>query len=112
MSNSIDSDICLQNQPKWGVAPLYTCKNSKHECNKWAKDMRRCCPETCQNNQLFTESVCNEPQFSNSSGQCSYPFDTIEGECGMIEEPDIEEFVPGLILLIANLDCLTKNKLL
>jgi len=62
-----DSDICLQNSPDWGSG--YTCAGSSWYCESWAKDMYRCCPETC-NTGLLSESECNA---MGSSGTCTYP---------------------------------------
>ena len=71
---SKDSDECLQSSPDWNIA--WTCRNTFEDdpnwcsVNSYAKDMRRCCPETCGTGVL-TEEECNSLQ--NSSGTCLYP---------------------------------------
>ena len=90
MSTSTDSDICLQNTPYWGVK--YICKNSEEWCNSFARDMRRCCPETCKNDKLFTKSVCKS---TKSKGYCHYPFDTLDGDCGKAQDVENNDFVMG-----------------
>ena len=69
-----DSNGCLQNSPDWDSE--WTCKNSiaydKTYCDvdRWAKDFRRCCPDTCGTANL-NEKECNE--LPNSLGTCFYP---------------------------------------
>ena len=67
-----DSDECLANTPKWGSSK--DCAYAKTYCNSWAKDARRCCPETCGSGAL-TESQC---EALNSKGTCIYP---AENQC-------------------------------
>ena len=78
-----DSDMCLQDTEKWGEVVngkfKYTCAKSSQLCDSWAKDMRRCCPETCLNSEKFTEKVCNDVQEKN--GTCMYPFHAKLEEC-------------------------------
>ena len=62
-----DSDYCLQQSPNWSHG--HTCRSTKHYCKTYAKDMRRCCPESCGTG-TFTEEDCNA--FSGS-GTCIYP---------------------------------------
>ena len=62
-----DSDECLANTPDWGSGK--DCAYAKSYCNSWAKDARRCCPETCGTG-LLTESECNA---LDSKGTCIYP---------------------------------------
>ena len=62
-----DSDECLENTPKWG--PGKDCAYAKKYCDSWAKDARRCCPETCKTGAL-TEDQCKA---LNSQGTCIYP---------------------------------------
>ena len=63
----IDSDVCLQNSPEWGDA--YDCKSSIAFCENYGKDMKRCCPDTC-NTGVFTEDDCNS---FDGFGTCTYP---------------------------------------
>ena len=69
-----DNDACLQSSDGWSTS--YTCENSKGSyCESWAKDMRRCCPESCkkenpENTLKFTEEDCNK---SPGDGTCTYP---------------------------------------
>ena len=69
-----DSDRCIQNAENWDSD--YVCANLKsgapdHSfCDSYSKDARRCCPEACENEEEFTESVCKA---SEGSGTCSYP---------------------------------------
>ena len=93
MSTSTDSNLCLQSSPEWGVS--YNCKNSKEWCNTWARDMRRCCPKTCKNDKLFTKSVCNSIY---SNGSCHYPFDTLDGDCGKVQDVENNNFTMGTSL--------------
>ena len=64
-----DSDKCLQETPnnEWVG---YTCETSKEYCDSWSKDMRRCCPKTCENTDPFTSEACNN---AGTSGVCVYP---------------------------------------
>ena len=73
----LDSDTCLRNSPDWGSTR--TCRwakgqTSKNYCNTWAKDMRRCCPESCDTGDLvtikFTEEDCTK---FPGEGTCTYP---------------------------------------
>lgn len=69
-----DNDACLQSSDGWSTS--YTCENSKGSyCESWAKDMRRCCPESCkkenpENTLKFTEEDCNK---FPGDGTCTYP---------------------------------------
>ena len=65
----MDSDDCLQSSSGWRG---YTCSNSIRHCDSWSKDVRRCCPESCNNTIAFTETICNE---SKGRGDCKYPND-------------------------------------
>ena len=65
----MDSDSCLQSTPGWGS--IYTCASSTSWCNMYAKDMKRCCPESCNSGPL-TEVECNS---LNGNGNCIYPND-------------------------------------
>ena len=76
-----DSDACLQASANWDTS--YTCADSNKYCESWGKDMKRCCPESCNIRDLvtieeflsgtileFTEEDCNKfPGF----GCCTYP---------------------------------------
>lgn len=64
-----DDDVCLQNSPSWKSS--YTCATSTGYCSSWAKDMRRCCPISC-NSGHFTHVDC---LISNGKGACRYPND-------------------------------------
>jgi len=62
-----DSDSCLQASPGWNR--LHKCASKTKYCSSWGKDLRRCCPVSC-NTGRFTEEMCNSFQ---SSGTCLYP---------------------------------------
>ena len=62
-----DDDKCLQKSPGWSIS--YKCKTSTQYCNSWAKDMKRCCPDTCKSGE-FTEVDC---RLSKGLGTCIYP---------------------------------------
>ena len=62
-----DDDHCLQTSPEWDDS--YKCATSIQYCISYEKDMRRCCPESC-NTGIFTEQDCND---SWGSGTCIYP---------------------------------------
>ena len=64
-----DSDSCLQKSPNWG--PSYKCADYTTDCSNWAKDMRRCCPVTCNTGQ-FSEEVCNS---ISGTETCIHPND-------------------------------------
>ena len=79
---SKDSDICLQHSINWttlkgGVVSTWTCSESISFCDTWEKDMKRCCPETCNSTQFTKESCLN----STSNGSCVYPFRARYGDC-------------------------------
>ena len=68
-----DNDACLQSSPGWSAS--WTCENTGTEyCESWAKDMKRCCPESCNTENLvtikFSEEDCNK---SSGKGTCTYP---------------------------------------
>ena len=75
-----DSNICLQNSNGWDIS--YNCNGSVKWCKTWAKDMNRCCPETCNVTRQFNESVCEELE-EDVNGSCVYPFPTLADECNM-----------------------------
>merc|ERR1719265_2345458 len=62
-----DSDICLQQSAKWGTK--YKCATSLQWCNSWAKDLLRCCPDTC-GAAACTADECNKLP---GLGSCTYP---------------------------------------
>ena len=66
-----DDDECLASTPDWGSTK--NCAYAKKYCDSWAKDARRCCPQTCGSG-LLTESQCNA---LNSKGTCIYPNNVI-----------------------------------
>ena len=79
---SKDSDICLQHSKNWttlegGRISTYLCSNATSYCDLWEKDMRRCCPETCNSTKFTKESCLN----SSSEGSCVYPFRARYGDC-------------------------------
>ena len=51
-----DDDECLASTPNWSSTK--DCAYAKKYCDSWAKDARRCCPQTCGSG-LLTESQCN-----------------------------------------------------
>ena len=73
-----DSDICLQNSHGWDSS--YNCANSIKYCSSYAKDLRRCCPDSCQTGQ-FSEEECKNV---NSHGFCIYPNEAQCESNGMI----------------------------
>ena len=68
-----DSDECLKTSPNWNSDR--TCKNAFADnpewCITWARDVRRCCPETCGTGS-FTEEDC-ALWTSGEGGDCIYP---------------------------------------
>ena len=63
-----DSNSCLRASPGW--YSWHTCSaNADNWCTSYAKDMQRCCPESC-NTGALTEDQCND---LSSSGTCTYP---------------------------------------
>ena len=69
-----DDDHCLQTSPGWYDS--YKCATSIEYCISYEKDMRRCCPESC-NTGIFTEYDCIS---SGRSGTCIYPNNA---QCGL-----------------------------
>ena len=74
-----DDDVCLQTSPSWGSS--YTCASYTKYCTSWAKDMRRCCPISC-NTGNFTYVDCLR---SDEKGTCRYP--NIYGTYAQCREP-------------------------
>ena len=62
-----DSDECITTSPKWNKEK--DCAYAKSYCDSWAKDARRCCPQTCGTGVL-TKSQC---EALDSKGTCIYP---------------------------------------
>jgi len=60
-----DNDACIQNV--WGSS--YTCESAARWCDGYAKDMYRCCPESCEAGEL-TEDDCNA--LPRARGTCDY----------------------------------------
>merc|ERR1719213_463035 len=58
-----DNDACIQK-----VWDGYTCASAAQYCDSHAKDMYRCCPETCEAGEL-TEDECNA---LSGRGNCDY----------------------------------------
>ena len=77
-----DSDECLRNEKDWG--PDSRCQNSVKHCDTWAKDMKRCCPETCEVADKFTIGDCHKLG-ADVKGRCVYAFTTEPHECKMNE---------------------------
>ena len=85
-----DSDKCLHDETgeRWKY-PLSTwnCHDFKQgggnrdDCDTYAKDVRRCCPEACGNEEPFTKAVC-EATASTESDECRYPH---SGQCSRID---------------------------
>ena len=73
-----DSDWCLSTTDSW--SSLFTCSNAHLWCNRYEKDMMRCCPRTCGRNESFSKDEC---QRSGSFGSCSYPFLTLVEHCNI-----------------------------
>ena len=84
-----DSDECLANTPQWG--PTKDCAYAKKYCDTWAKDARRCCPETCKTGVL-TEDQCKA---LNSKGTCIYP---LKNQC--TNRGISDKFILKLIIII------------
>ena len=63
-----DSDACLEAAgSNWKG---YTCRHSTQWCTSWGKDMKRCCPESCEVTWAFYESTCRNDK---GKGDCKYP---------------------------------------
>ena len=66
-----NSDECLASTPNWG--PGSRCDGAGSMCvdrsGSWAKDVRRCCPETCGTG-ILTKDMC---EALVSKGTCTYP---------------------------------------
>ena len=62
-----DSDECLKKSKDW---ENYKCSEAKGYCNSWEKDVRRCCPTTCENLIPFDNVKC---EASDAKGVCTYP---------------------------------------
>ena len=62
-----DSDSCLQASPGWYSSSR--CSEETYWCTSYAKDMHRCCPESCDTGTL-TEDQCHALL---RSGTCTYP---------------------------------------
>ena len=70
-----DSDVCLQESPRWQVYDTCAKSAKKKYCkhNFYEKDMRRCCPESCGTGS-FTEEDCVAFEDKGASiGTCRYP---------------------------------------
>ena len=71
----MDNDICLRNSDAWNET--HSCSQMKLDdfsywCWMYAKDTKRCCPNTCVSIQ-FTEEQCNSYW---AAGNCTYPYPT------------------------------------
>ena len=77
MCKAKDSDTCLKASGKnWST---YTCSSSTKWCTSWAKDMKRCCPESCGVTGSFSESDCKDV---GGKGSCKYPN---EAQCNEVK---------------------------
>ena len=88
-----DNDLCLQESPEWGT--YATCINSDMYCESYAKDMKRCCPETC-NSSDFTQKDCKH---DTGSGTCIYSNSTnceIKGNLYFIVKPLISNSLTSI----------------
>ena len=76
-----DSDICLKESGSDKGASCDDVLDLLGGCNRigYIMDTHRCCPESCNISEPFTEEVClatvRDPSY------CVYPFPTLEGEC-------------------------------
>ena len=72
-----DSDVCIEATKSWSG---FNCMKSKTYCRNenYAKDPRRCCPETCELSEPFTKEKC---MASSIGGHCTYPFYTHPQDC-------------------------------
>ena len=64
-----DSTGCLRKDTN-GEWDTWRCSEGKTHCDGWEKDMKRCCPTTCENTKPFTIDECRA---SSGSGVCIYP---------------------------------------
>jgi len=62
-----DNDACIQQE--WGNS--HTCASLAQYCDSYAKNMYRCCPETCEAGEL-TEDDCNALSNVRARGNCDY----------------------------------------
>ena len=62
-----DDDVCLTKSPGWKSNS--DCAYAKNYCVSWAKDAKRCCPQTCGSGLLTPEQCEN----LNGKGTCIYP---------------------------------------
>ena len=62
-----DNVDCLTASPGWRSDR--DCAYARNYCNSWAKDAKRCCPQTCESGSL-TKDQCEN---LNSKGTCIYP---------------------------------------
>jgi len=60
-----DNDVCIQKV--WGTS--YTCASAAQWCDSYAKDMYRCCPQSCEAGEL-NEDECNA--LPRARGNCDY----------------------------------------
>ena len=65
-----DSDTCLQTSPGWSDYYICNSTESTKYCNMmYAKDMKRCCPDSCGTGALSEE----ECYALGGWGNCIYP---------------------------------------
>merc|ERR1712131_238921 len=62
-----DNDACIQQE--WGNS--HTCASLAQYCDSYAKNMYRCCPETCEAGEL-NEDDCNALSNVRARGNCDY----------------------------------------
>ena len=88
-----DSDACLKSAgTNWSK---YTCSSSTKWCTSWAKDMKRCCPESCVVTGTFSESACKE---AAGKGSCIYPNEAQPDETKC--DKGKSNFIAGILLKI------------
>ena len=63
----VDDRVCLIKSPGW--ASNRDCEYARKYCDSWAKDAKRCCPQTCESG-LLTKAQCES---LSSKGTCIYP---------------------------------------
>jgi len=69
----VDSDRCLEATGEKGQEHL-KCRESADKCDKYKKDMHRCCSQTCNVDAVCTKAECDA---LDGRGKCVYPNDAI-----------------------------------
>ena len=100
-SSTDDSNLCLQNSPRWSTE---TCAGSKKHCTDWQKDMWRCCPQTCRQGVPLTEADCMQ---LTVAGTCTYPFTVEPHKCSLdIGNKDMKNWSYSFCLNYWNILCI------